>query len=130
MKDAIRNEDSARLEGTYQAQAGGGLVGKVMDMGAEDPNKLKAMGKMGAGVAGNVAAGGTGNTMKAAAGLASMQAQMNAPAPAPAPNVYGAPAPAPAPPPPSRPTMNATPAPATSDFVVDDYALDDDGTAI
>lgn len=87
MKEAIRHEDEQRLEGTYQASGKSGMMGKMVDMAADDPNKLAHMGKMGAGMAGGMAAGGGSGVNAATMGMAAMQMNqtMNAPSPAPAP---------------------------------------------
>ncbi len=123
MKIAIREADAARMAGVSTGDDSGMLT-KVANMAAEDPNKLKNTAKMGANMAqSNPSQGGM---MMAAAGMA---ATANQPTPAPAP-VY-APAPAPAPVYAPAPAPGPAPYGAATNFQVDDYALgDDDGTAI
>lgn len=127
LKDAMRKMDQDRQDGT-SVGTDTGIMSKVVTMAVEDPNKMKQMAGTGAKLAQNPAArsmaagmatggsAGGGGAAMSMMGAAAMVAASGQPSPA-----LAEPAPASAPAP--APTYN-------SDFVVDDYALDDDGTAI
>jgi len=125
MKIAIKEADAARMAGVSTGDDSG-ILTKVANMAAEDPNKLKSTAKMGANMA--QANPSQGGMMMAAAGMA---AASNAPAAAPAPTYAPAPAPAPVYAPAPAPGPAPAPYGQAAGFQVDDYALgDDDGTAI